>query len=579
MRQKTLNNEELVNIGKEKGFVTFDDINELLPGDIDPAQHIDDMFEALDALDIKIADEPAIEEIEALSEEDQVSEFYEGSEFEEDEITSYDEPRAPSGTDNILRQYLREMGKFPLLSKSDEIRLSKQIEKGQSIIEEAIYEVPLTFSEVKGLYGRAIAKILRYSDVIQFDSAKVDMSKKESQAIELMKNILNTVVEKERDSIEKMELLCSGNLTKAERKKIKLQIESNYKSAIEAFKSVKLCSDKANSISDKIKSIAEEISKLESEIRKVEAEVGLSAEEIMKLVRDSHESLDHELLKQNERLVRAIRMKKRLGHELGLSKQKMEEVIEKIKKGESLADEAKVKIIEANLRLVVSIAKRYIGKKAGLSFLDLIQEGNAGLIKAVERFNYKKGYKFSTYATWWIKQAITRAIADQARTIRVPVHIIETIGKLLKTSKELVNKLGREPTTQELADEAKLPIDKINLILQIAQEPISLEMPVNEDNDVRLVDLVEDKEAVNPTTEVMYNILRRQLREILSELPKREEEVICLRFGIDDGCQRTLEEVGNIFNVTRERIRQIESKALKKLRHPNKSGRLRGFYE
>jgi RNA polymerase primary sigma factor len=285
------------------------------------------------------------------------------------------------------------------------------------------------------------------------------------------------------------------------------------------------------------------------------------------------------LLEYNISIVRAKRIINRLEKEIGLSRDRIREFVNQIKQGETLSYEAKVKIVEANLRLVVSIAKKYTNKSSGLTFLDLIQEGNTGLIKAVDRFKYRKGYKFSTYATWWIRQAITRAIADQARTIRIPVHMIETINKLIRTSKGLVSRLGREPTHQELAEEMCLSVDKIREILRIAQDPISLEIPVGDDEEAHLGDFIEDKDTKCPATEAVFRMLCKQVKESLYTLSKREEQVISLRFGISDGQQRTLEEVGNVFNVTRERVRQIEAKALKKLRHPTRSEKLRDYQD
>ncbi len=584
MRQNSAIDDELISVGKERGYVTYNDLDTTLPDNIVTNEQFENILDTLEELDIQILDDNEVDEMESMTSEE-IEEYKEDDAIDLEELGRSERSFTSTRFDNSLRLYLREMGRIPLLSKKEEIQLSKQIEDGQNIVESAIFEVPITISEVKSLFSKAIERKIKCSDIIELDFVKSSDNQREFKAIEYLKNKLERINEVEADIIAYEKILKQENISPATKAVFLDKIRANQKYIINVLKDLRLSREAIYLIVNLIKSIAEKMLESKAELSKIEEESGLSSAEIMQIVKNQechYQYSADELAKiqeYNERVVRAKRVISRLERELGLSLDKIEPILEKIKYGENLSYEAKMRIVEANLRLVVSIAKKYTNKTSGLMFLDLIQEGNTGLIKAVERFNYRKGYKFSTYATWWIRQAITRAIADQARTIRIPVHMIETINKLIRTSKNLVSKLGREPSPHELAEEMGMPIDKIRHVLQAIQDPISLETPIGDEEDSHLLDFIEDKDANCPATEAMFKILSNQIKEVLLTLSKREEEVISLRFGIKDGQQRTLEEVGGIFNVTRERVRQIEAKALKKLRHPTRSEKLRDFHE
>jgi RNA polymerase primary sigma factor len=583
MRQKNEIEKELIGIDKEDGYLNYED-EDTLP---DEVIHSDDnMLDDLEEIDIDLLDESEVDEVGLI--EDVTDDESDASEIDDYDRDDFDpSSEKVSKFDNTLRLYLKEMGRVPLLSKQDEIELSKQIEEGQRITKQALFKIPIAISEAKKVCNRAIAKKIRCCEVIELEFSRTTDSEKESKVLERLKNKMIYVNKVENNIFAYEKLLNENNLSQEKQVSLLNTINENKQHIIDTFIDLNLCRDEISRISGIAKSIANRISEAENDISLTEKCAGTSAIEIMQAIHDNISSpktnFDKEkwekLLEYNSKIVRARRIIMRLEKEAGLSIKEIKEAVAQIEKGEKLSYDAKMRIVEANLRLVVSIAKKYSSKSSGLMFLDLIQEGNTGLIKAVDRFKYHKGYKFSTYATWWIRQAITRAIADQARTIRIPVHMIETINKMIRTSKYLLSKLGREPSHQEIAEEMELPVDKIREVLRIAQDPISLEIPVGDDDDAHLGDFIEDKDTKCPATEAVFRMLCNQVKDSLDQLSKREEQVICLRFGIGDGQQRTLEEVGGVFNVTRERVRQIEAKALKKLRHPVRSEKLRDFQD
>jgi RNA polymerase primary sigma factor len=542
---------QLMDAGKEKGYVLYDEVSELLPDDIAPGPELDDILVNLDGAGVEILEEPKLEkgeDAEGLLEAELVQEF-------------------GDKTNDPVRMYLREMGTVPLLTREGEIELAKRIERGQNAVRKSLSRSALITREILNLGEDLQRGALLVRDILVLPDLVVNDDSLESQR----QDILRVTDEIERNYRKgqqcRQKLLAIPRTMKPKQHRaLRWALARTTVRISQQIRSIPFSYLVEHKLVDCVRRAVEEFRPLERDIARIQRRGEESGTHGTPLARD----LRKELRQINLRM-------QQVEEECGASATELRRTLQIIERGEVEADAAKKQLIEANLRLVVSIAKRYTNR--GLQFLDLIQEGNIGLMKAVDKFNYRRGYKFSTYATWWVRQAITRAIADQARTIRIPVHMIETINKLVRTQRRLQQELGREPTTEELARRMELPVPKIRKVLRIAQEPISLETPVGEEEESHLGDFIVDRRVVSPSEAVINLNLREQTAEVLKTLSPREEKIIKMRFGLMDGSEHTLEEVGQHFAVTRERIRQIEAKALRKLRHPSRSHRLRAFLD